>query len=104
MLDKFRICGIIYLVPCAGIAHPVERHLAKVEVASSSLVARSIIHRSLSRWIFYVYNFQSEKTRLIEPRFLLLRCIYFLNSLKPWSIFAICARVVVSLGPKPPVG
>ena len=25
----------------AGIAHPVERHLAKVEVASSSLVARS---------------------------------------------------------------
>ena len=27
----------------AGIAHLVERHLAKVEVASSSLVARSII-------------------------------------------------------------
>ena len=26
----------------AGVAHPVERHLAKVEVASSSLVARSI--------------------------------------------------------------
>ena len=42
MLDKFKICGIIYLVPHAGIAHPVERHLAKVEVASSSLVARSI--------------------------------------------------------------
>ena len=28
-------------VPHAGIAHLVERHLAKVEVASSSLVARS---------------------------------------------------------------
>ena len=27
--------------PDAGVAHPVERHLAKVEVASSSLVARS---------------------------------------------------------------
>ena len=27
----------------AGVAHPVERHLAKVEVASSSLVTRSII-------------------------------------------------------------
>ena len=27
--------------PYAGIAHLVERHLAKVEVASSSLVARS---------------------------------------------------------------
>ena len=26
----------------AGVAHPVERHLAKVEVASSSLVARSM--------------------------------------------------------------
>ena len=26
----------------AGVAHLVERHLAKVEVASSSLVARSI--------------------------------------------------------------
>ena len=32
-----------YNTPCsAGVAHPVERHLAKVEVASSSLVARSI--------------------------------------------------------------
>ena len=28
-------------LPYAGIAHLVERHLAKVEVASSSLVARS---------------------------------------------------------------
>ena len=27
----------------AGVAHPVERHLAKVEVASSSLVTRSKI-------------------------------------------------------------
>ena len=27
---------------CADVAHPVERHLAKVEVASSSLVIRSI--------------------------------------------------------------
>ena len=32
--------GIIYLV-FAGVAHLVERDLAKVEVASSSLVARS---------------------------------------------------------------
>ncbi len=28
--------------PDAGVAHPVERHLAKVEVASSSLVTRSM--------------------------------------------------------------
>ena len=30
----------------AGVAHPVERHLAKVEVASSSLVTRSIKNKS----------------------------------------------------------
>ncbi len=41
MLDKYEKCAKINNVPCAGIAHPVERHLAKVEVASSSLVARS---------------------------------------------------------------
>ena len=40
-LDILSICDIIPLAD-AGIAHPVERHLAKVEVASSSLVARSI--------------------------------------------------------------
>ena len=41
-LDKSANCGRITIVADAGIAHPVERHLAKVEVASSSLVARSI--------------------------------------------------------------
>ena len=35
------ICGYPLGAPHAGIAHLVERHLAKVEVASSSLVARS---------------------------------------------------------------
>ena len=40
-LDKEK--KLCYSIPCsAGVAHPVERHLAKVEVASSSLVARSI--------------------------------------------------------------
>ena len=42
MLDFFEIRSIINHVPDAGVAHPVERHLAKVEVASSSLVTRSI--------------------------------------------------------------
>ena len=32
----------------AGVAHPVERHLAKVEVASSSLVTRSKKYGTLS--------------------------------------------------------
>ena len=34
---------------CADLAHLVERHLAKVEVASSSLVTRSIKWRRLSQ-------------------------------------------------------
>ena len=33
----------------AGVAHPVERHLAKVEVASSSLVTRSSKQKNLCR-------------------------------------------------------
>ena len=40
-LDIFGKNAIIGHVPDAGVAHPVERHLAKVEVASSSLVTRS---------------------------------------------------------------
>ena len=42
---------IINHVPDAGVAHPVERHLAKVEVASSSLVTRSIKDQ-LHSWSF----------------------------------------------------
>ena len=47
MLDNFENAAIISHVPDAGVAHPVERHLAKVEVASSSLVTRSI---KVSAW------------------------------------------------------
>ena len=39
-VDFFKNFAIIHPVD-AGVAHPVERHLAKVEVASSSLVTRS---------------------------------------------------------------
>ena len=42
ILDKIVIDAIINIVVDAALAHPVERHLAKVEVASSSLVSRSI--------------------------------------------------------------
>ena len=38
----------------AGVAHPVERHLAKVEVASSSLVTRSIKKKDHTNvWSFF---------------------------------------------------
>ena len=38
----------------AGVAHLVERHLAKVEVASSSLVARSI--EQIRRYLLFFYT------------------------------------------------
>ena len=38
-----RECGIEKTLTHAALAHLVERHLAKVEVASSSLVSRSIL-------------------------------------------------------------
>ena len=47
MLDKSEMFVII-IKSVAGVAHPVERHLAKVEVASSSLVTRSI--KTVSIW------------------------------------------------------
>ena len=67
MLDKSAICGIICTVADAGIAHPVERHLAKVEVASSSLVARSIIKPAAngSRLCFYLRAWWNWQTRWI---------------------------------------
>ena len=52
MLDIFPFACIIGNVD-AGVAHPVERHLAKVEVASSSLVARSIKPIEINRLYFF---------------------------------------------------
>ena len=41
----------------AGVAHPVERHLAKVEVASSSLVTRSNKEKAfVERQRLFLYN------------------------------------------------
>ena len=49
----------------AGVAHPVERHLAKVEVASSSLVTRSI-KRSRCECICFFFCFAVTKARTIK--------------------------------------
>ena len=57
----------------AGVAHPVERHLAKVEVASSSLVTRSIkIPCPTGQGIFlimFAFWFYNVKKRGYRPRF-----------------------------------
>ena len=46
---------LCYNTSCsAGVAHPVERHLAKVEVASSSLVTRSIKKDHTKVWSFFM--------------------------------------------------
>ena len=42
----------------AGVAHLVERHLAKVEVASSSLVARSI--EQIRKYLLFFYVSQAR--------------------------------------------
>ena len=54
MWGGFKVESVLNLNVCffAGLAHPVERHLAKVEVASSSLVTRSSFVRML---IFLLY-------------------------------------------------
>ena len=47
----------------AGVAHPVERHLAKVEVASSSLVTRSIKKKDHTNvWSFF-FTSQGDEAR-----------------------------------------
>ena len=45
----------------AGIAHLVERHLAKVEVASSSLVARSSSQVTQSGDLFFCFLVQAQE-------------------------------------------
>ena len=52
--------------PDAGVAHPVERHLAKVEVASSSLVTRSKQIRNASRSLFHMVPWPSGKARVCK--------------------------------------
>ena len=49
----------------AGVAHPVERHLAKVEVASSSLVTRSIKKKDHTKvWSFFFMELVGDR---LEP-------------------------------------
>ena len=56
-IDIWLKCAIIPLG--AGVAHPVERHLAKVEVASSSLVTRSKKSKSVDL-DFFIYRWLSK--------------------------------------------
>ena len=53
----------------AGVAHPVERHLAKVEVASSSLVTRSIKKKDHTKvWSFFLWNRADDRLEEINAR------------------------------------
>ena len=54
LTNDFRLCiiSLRFKKTHADLAHPVERHLAKVEVASSSLVIRSMKRRSTSVLLF----------------------------------------------------
>ena len=56
------MADLCYNSPCAaGVAHPVERHLAKVEVASSSLGTRSI-KTVTERWLFFFLFYMSKES------------------------------------------
>ncbi len=59
-LDKYNICAIIPNA-VADVAHLVERHLAKVEVASSSLVIRSKTEKTP---LWCLFCFAEYKKRL----------------------------------------
>ena len=51
----------------AGVAHPVERHLAKVEVASSSLVTRSKKYKERTAFLdLYTVPWPSGKARVCK--------------------------------------
>ena len=53
--------------PYAGVAHPVERHLAKVEVASSSLVTRSKkIRNAVAFLVSYLVPWPSGKAKVCK--------------------------------------
>ena len=58
--------GIIYLA-FAGVAHLVERDLAKVEVASSSLVARSKKNTPSDRMGYSFWNAAAPENSLPRP-------------------------------------
>ena len=67
-LTNRRLYAIINLA-FAGVAHLVERDLAKVEVASSSLVARSKKKTPSVRMVFSFWNVpQHQRTRCLDLR------------------------------------
>ena len=51
----------------AGVAHPVERHLAKVEVASSSLVTRSKKNKTDSIGVGLIFYVCGDRLEDINP-------------------------------------
>ena len=76
--------------PDAGVAHPVERHLAKVEVASSSLVTRSKKIRSAMRSLFHMVPWPSGKAKVCKtfiPQFKSGRYLQKILHAPAWRIF-----------------
>ncbi len=53
----------------AELAHLVERHLAKVEVASSSLVFRSILLKAVTEYFGQLFLFISDRKDIIPAFF-----------------------------------
>ena len=68
-LTKASLFAIISLA-VADVAHPVERHLAKVEVASSSLVIRSINSLCLWQRLFLFLSKYSTTSKIKKKKHL----------------------------------
>ena len=74
--------SLLQHVPDADLAHLVERHLAKVEVASSSLVIRSIA-------LYYLFHYKAHKER---------SCVLYFFTLSPslhlWARIITYKRII----------
>ena len=67
VLTSAKLLCIINLA-FADVAHPVERNLAKVEVASSSLVIRSKTKSTISMVLFVFYKKRGSKRAIRQDR------------------------------------
>ena len=67
VLTSAKLLCIINLA-FADVAHPVERNLAKVEVASSSIVIRSKTKSTISMVLFVFYKKRGSKRAIRQDR------------------------------------
>ena len=81
----------------AGVAHPVERHLAKVEVASSSLVIRSKNPVFFEDWIFFICCLQHTNNGIYSLKFSCKGIVHKYQSTYLWHCTKVHSKNTQSL-------